>query len=59
MRRPKIVMNYKRERKYRQEIEEACKMYLEHKITFGVVFNRLLLKRILEIENPQKKQEEK
>ena len=51
--RPKIEINYNQENKYRNEIEEVFRMYLNKKVTFGIVLNRLELKRIIKIKEPE------
>ena len=50
MKKEKIKQNYKKLEKYDFEIRDIFRRYLNREVSFGIVLNRLLLRKIIYIE---------
>ena len=50
MKKSKIEQNYKQSERYDFEIRNIFKKYLNNEVTFGIVLNRLLLRKIIYIK---------
>lgn len=61
MTKPKINQDYKKSEKYDFEIRDIFRKYLNREVTFGIVLNRLLLRKIIYIkeDKTQPKKESK
>jgi len=43
-----MKLNYKQEEKYRYKLKDLCEKYANHKVTFGIVFEFIKKRRIIE-----------